>query len=114
MRNLQAEVRGIQITDIAGLVKGAAEGQGLGNAFLSHIGAVDGIIHMVRVFEDEMITHVEGEVDTVRDLDIVFSELLKKDVENVRQKVETLKPNVERSIDKTKKADLEYLLKNTG
>jgi GTP-binding protein YchF len=101
----------LQVTDIAGLVKGAAEGQGLGNAFLSHISAVDGIFHMIRVFEDEMITHVEGDVDPVRDLDIIFSELVKKDTETVRVQLEKVTPIVERGIDKTKKADLEYLKK---
>lgn len=51
----------LTVTDIAGLVRGASEGAGLGNAFLSHIAAVDGIYHMVRVFEDDEVTHVEGE-----------------------------------------------------
>jgi len=108
----KSEVPGVlQITDIAGLVKGAAEGQGLGNAFLSHIAAVDGIYHMVRVFEDEEITHVEGDVDPIRDLDIIFHELIKKDLENIRQKIDTTRPIVERGIDKTKKGDLEKLEK---
>jgi hypothetical protein len=56
----------VQITDIAGLVKGAASGEGLGNAFLSHIRAVDGIFHVVRIFESGDITHVEGALDPVR------------------------------------------------
>ncbi|KAG1659337.1 hypothetical protein FOA52_008391 [Chlamydomonas sp. UWO 241] len=73
----------LSITDIAGLVKGAAEGQGLGNAFLSHIAAVDGIFHVVRSFESEEVIHVEDSVDPVRDLDIIQSELCKKDLEFV-------------------------------
>lgn len=66
--------------DIAGLVKGASEGAGLGNAFLSHIGGVDGIYHVVRAFEDDSITHNEGDVDPIRDMDIIHSELMKKDM----------------------------------
>lgn len=67
------------ITDIAGLVRGASEGKGLGNAFLSHISAVDGMYHVIRAFEDETITHDEGDVNPVRDLDIIHSEMIKKD-----------------------------------
>jgi len=55
-----------QVTDIAGLVRGAAEGQGLGNAFLSHISAVDCVLHMIRVFDDADISHVEESVDPIR------------------------------------------------
>merc|ERR1712018_406915 len=71
----------LNIMDIAGLVKGAAEGQGLGNAFLSHIKACDAMFHLCRTFEDKEITHVEGEVDPVRDLDIINEELRLKDEE---------------------------------
>jgi obg-like ATPase 1 len=69
----------LNVTDIAGLVKGASEGQGLGNAFLSHIKACDAMFHLCRTFEDKEITHVEGEVDPVRDLDIINEELRLKD-----------------------------------
>jgi GTP-binding protein YchF len=69
----------IEIVDIAGLVKGASEGAGLGNAFLSHIQAVDGIYHVVRGFEGEEIIHEEGDVDPVRDMDIIHGELVAKD-----------------------------------
>ncbi len=65
--------------DIAGLVRGASEGQGLGNAFLSHIKAVDGIFHLVRAFEDPDVIHVEGELDPVRDIQIIHEELRLKD-----------------------------------
>mmetsp|Transcript_84260 Transcript_84260/g.225220 ORF Transcript_84260/g.225220 Transcript_84260/m.225220 type:complete len:221 (-) Transcript_84260:28-690(-) len=71
----------LQVTDIAGLVRGAAQGQGLGNAFLSHIQAVDCLLHMVRVFDDPDVTHVEDSVDPVRDLDIICGELVAKDLE---------------------------------
>jgi obg-like ATPase 1 len=85
-------------TDIAGLVKGASEGQGLGNAFLSHIAAVDGIFHMARAFGGDEVTHVEGSVDPVRDLDIIHNELLMKDLANVQGKVDTSRKNVERKL----------------
>jgi len=65
----------LTVMDIAGLVKGAAEGQGLGNAFLSHVKAVDAIFHMVRAFDSTEIAHVEGDVDPIRDLEIIHEEL---------------------------------------
>ena len=70
----------LTVMDIAGLVKGAAEGQGLGNAFLSHVKAVDAIFHMVRAFEDSDIVHVEGDVDPLRDLQIIHEELRSLDI----------------------------------
>jgi len=73
----------LEVVDIAGLVKGASEGQGLGNAFLANIQAVDGIFHVIRAFEDEEVTHVEGNVDPVRDLDIISDELRLKDIVTV-------------------------------
>jgi len=70
----------LNVTDIAGLVKGAAEGKGLGNAFLSHIQAVDAIYHVTRAFVKKDIEHVEGNVDPVRDFEIIRGELAKKDL----------------------------------
>eukprot|EP01027_Heterolobosea_sp_BB2_P020729 GEZU01029609.1.p2 GENE.GEZU01029609.1~~GEZU01029609.1.p2 ORF type:complete len:395 (-),score=174.91 GEZU01029609.1:394-1578(-) len=99
----------LQITDIAGLVKGASEGQGLGNAFLSHIRAVDAIFHIVRVFEDEDVSHVEGNVDPTRDLEIITKELLLKDIEFVEQAHEKIAAVVKRagaSAPKDKKEEL--------
>jgi len=61
----------IEFVDIAGLVKGASKGEGLGNKFLSHIREVDAIVHVVRCFEDENITHVDGKVDPVRDMETI-------------------------------------------
>jgi len=78
----------LQVTDIAGLVKGAAEGEGLGNAFLSHIQAVDCIFHVLRAFDDADVTHVEDSVDPVRDLEIIASELLRKDTDWCRSRRE--------------------------
>lgn len=73
----------VRFVDIAGLVKGAAEGQGLGNQFLHHIREVDAIVHVVRCFEDENIIHVEGSVDPVRDADIIQTELILADLETL-------------------------------
>lgn len=100
----------LTVTDIAGLVKGAASGAGLGNAFLSHIRAVDGIYHVVRAFEDVEVTHVEDSVDPVRDLEIITDELRLKDLEFVNTALPKLRVQVER-VDKTKKGDLACLEK---
>ena len=96
----------MSVTDIAGLIKGAAEGKGLGNQFLSNIYAVDGIYHVVRIFEDEDIIHVEGSIDPCRDLEIVCSELRLKDIEILQSKVEGLERIVGRTNDKEKKFEL--------
>ena len=71
--------------DIAGLIKGASEGAGLGNAFLSHIQAVDGIFHLVRAFDNKEVTHVDDSIDPVRDLETITSELCKKDLMYVKR-----------------------------
>jgi len=99
----------LTITDIAGLVKGANEGKGLGNAFLSHITAVDAIYHVVRGFKDKDVEHVEGEVEPVRDLQIITEELILKDLARVNERLETVKKLFERGIDKTKKQDVATL-----
>mmetsp|Transcript_7901 Transcript_7901/g.11934 ORF Transcript_7901/g.11934 Transcript_7901/m.11934 type:complete len:393 (-) Transcript_7901:31-1209(-) len=101
----------LQVTDIAGLVKGAAEGQGLGNRFLSNIASVDGAFQMVRAFENSEITHVDGEVDPVRDIETINQELLNKDMETIENLIAKIKPIVDRGIDKTQKVNLEHLLK---
>lgn len=84
----------LTVIDIAGLVKGAAEGLGLGNAFLSHIRAVDGIFHVVRAFADEDVTHVEGDVNPIRDLDIIIEELRLKDAEFLTKSLEAAKKSL--------------------
>ncbi len=96
----------IEFVDIAGLVKGAAEGKGKGNAFLSHIREVDLIIHVVRCFDDDDIIHVEGDVNPERDIAIIEEELILKDLESVEKRVETLKKQ-SKSGDKAMKAQLE-------
>ena len=83
----------IEFVDIAGLVKGASKGEGLGNKFLSNIREVDAIVHVVRAFEDDNIVHVEGSVDPIRDIDTINLELIMSDLEIL-----------DRRIDKTKKA----------
>lgn len=83
----------IEFVDIAGLVKGASKGEGLGNKFLSHIREVDAIVHVVRCFEDTNITHVDGSIDPIRDIETISLELIFSDVEMI-----------DRRIDRTKKA----------
>lgn len=100
----------LNVMDIAGLVKGASEGQGLGNAFLSHIRACDALFHMLRTFDGEDITHVEGDVDPVRDLEIIHDELRLKDIEYVDKQLESLTRNV-RSGDKKIKEALDVMTK---
>ncbi|KAJ1445092.1 P-loop containing nucleoside triphosphate hydrolase protein [Pelagophyceae sp. CCMP2097] len=78
----------LQVTDIAGLIRGAAEGAGLGNAFLSHIQAVDGLYHVVRAFESEEVIHVDDSVDPLRDLETIQIELSKKDLEYFTKQVQ--------------------------
>ncbi len=80
----------VEFVDIAGLVKGASEGKGKGNAFLSHIREVDLIVHVVRCFDDENVVHVEGEVEPERDIHIIEDELILKDLESVEKRVENL------------------------
>jgi obg-like ATPase 1 len=81
----------LTVYDIAGLTRGASTGAGLGNAFLSHIRAVDAIFQVVRCFDDAEIIHVEGDVDPVRDLDIISEELRIKDIEFVEKAYENIK-----------------------
>ncbi len=80
----------VDFVDIAGLVKGASKGEGLGNKFLSNIREVEVILHMVRCFEDENITHVEGGIDPIRDIEIIESELILADIEQLDKKIEKL------------------------
>lgn len=101
----------LNVVDIAGLVKGANEGQGLGNAFLSHIKACDGIFHMLRVFDDEEIVHVEGAVDPIRDIQIINDELRLKDLEYVEKAHDDVEKKVVRANDKTLKFDYDVLHK---
>ena len=80
----------IEFVDIAGLVKGASEGEGLGNQFLSHIREVDAILHMVRFFENPDITHVHGSIDPVGDIEVINLELVMADLQSVKSRREKL------------------------
>lgn len=102
----------LTVIDIAGLVKGASTGQGLGNAFLSHIKAVDGIYHVVRAFSGEEVVHVEGDVDPTRDLEIIREELRLKDAEFLNKAVETARKGLRgHENDKARKFEIETLEK---
>jgi GTP-binding protein YchF len=90
----------IEFVDIAGLVKGASKGEGLGNQFLSHIREVDAIVHVLRCFEDADIAHVEGNVDPVRDLEIIETELILADLESLEKRLPALEKKA-RSSDKS-------------
>ena len=78
----------LEFVDIAGLVKGASRGEGLGNKFLSHIREVDAIVHVVRCFEDDNVIHVDGSVDPARDIDVINTELILADIETVTKRTE--------------------------
>ena len=95
----------IDFVDIAGLVKGASKGEGLGNQFLSNIREVEVILHMVRCFEDPNIVHVEGDIDPIRDLEIIETELIYADITQLEKKIEKLKKQAK--FDKKAAAQLE-------
>jgi len=92
----------IAITDIAGLVKGASTGEGLGNAFLSHINGVDGIYHVVRGFPDQDVMHNDGEIDPIRDIETINNELRIKDMMHLEKAVEDCNTLMGRTKDKKK------------
>ncbi|TKX32334.1 redox-regulated ATPase YchF [Campylobacter aviculae] len=96
----------IEFVDIAGLVKGASKGEGLGNKFLSNIRETEMILHIVRCFDEENITHVEGKVDPIRDVEIINTELILADIEQLNKKIEKLNKEV-KSNQKGAKENLE-------
>lgn len=89
-----------EFTDIAGLVKGASKGEGLGNKFLSHIREVDAIVEVVRCFDNAEITHVEGNTDPVRDMEIINTELILADLEIVENRIGKIEKKAETTKDK--------------
>lgn len=95
----------IKFVDIAGLVKGANKGEGLGNQFLSHIKEVDAVVHIVRCFQEEKIIHVENTVDPIRDIAIINTELLLKDLETAGKRIN----NLEKDVRANKKEAMEEL-----
>ncbi len=101
----------IDFVDIAGLVKGASKGEGLGNKFLSNIRDVEVILHMVRCFDDENITHVEGAIDPIRDIEIIEGELIFADIEQLDKKIEKLKKETKFKKDAAPKLEVAMALK---
>ena len=100
----------ISFVDIAGLVKGASKGEGLGNKFLSHIREVDAIIHMIRCFDSSDIQNVNSTVDPVRDLEIIETEMMLADLESIQKRLEkNNKKNVDESIIKILEYALDYI-----
>ena len=95
----------VEFVDIAGLVRGASKGEGLGNQFLSHIRDVDAVLHVVRSFEENNITHVEGSLDPVRDIETIETELLIRDISSIDKRFEKLQKNA-RIGDKDAKKEL--------
>ncbi len=100
----------LDFVDIAGLVKGASKGEGLGNKFLSNIRETEVILQIVRCFEDENITHVEGSIDPIRDVEIIEQELLFSDMDQVEKRIESLQRKA-RGNDRDAKAQLEIAQK---
>jgi GTP-binding protein YchF len=98
----------IEFVDIAGLVKGASKGEGLGNKFLSHIREVDAIIHVLRCFEDPNVTHVHGKVDPLHDAEIIETELILADLESVEKRLPNLQKKMQ-SGDKSLKGTVDLL-----
>ena len=101
----------VEIVDIAGLVKGASKGEGLGNKFLANIRETDAIIHVLRCFDDENVVHVDGSVDPVRDKEIIDAELQLKDLETVESRIQKTEKQAKAGGDKQAKVALEVLYK---
>lgn len=99
----------IEIVDIAGLVKGASKGEGLGNQFLSHIREVDAIIHVVRCFDDPNVIHVDGSVDPVRDKEIIDAELIIKDLDTLDKRIQKVEKIAQVGSDKDAKKSYEVM-----
>ncbi len=98
----------IEFVDIAGLVKGASKGEGLGNKFLSNIREVDAIVHVVRAFEDTNIVHVEGNIDPIRDIETINFELIFSDLEIIARRIDRLKKQLKGG-DKKYQIEIDFL-----
>ncbi|HBG39862.1 MAG TPA: redox-regulated ATPase YchF [Porphyromonadaceae bacterium] len=97
----------VEIVDIAGLVKGASKGEGLGNKFLANIRETDAILHVLRCFDDENVTHVDGSVDPVRDKEIIDAELQLKDLETIEARINKVEKQAKTGGDKDAKRAFE-------
>jgi GTP-binding protein YchF len=103
----------LELVDVAGLVRGAASGEGLGNQFLGHIRNVNAIVHVLRCFRDDDVVHVEGSIDPLRDMETVQTELMLKDLETLERGLDKTR-KAAKSGDKKLKADVEMLEKAYG
>jgi len=101
----------VEIVDIAGLVKGASKGEGLGNKFLSHIRECQALLHVLRCFDDPNIVHVDGSVNPLRDKEIIDTELQLKDLETVTARIQRIEKQARSGGDKTAARTLDVLLK---
>ena len=101
----------VEIVDIAGLVKGASKGEGLGNKFLANIRETDAILHVLRCFDDDNITHVDGSVDPVRDKEIIDTELQLKDLETIESRIQKVQKQAQTGGDKQAKLAYQVLSK---
>ena len=101
----------VEIVDIAGLVKGASKGEGLGNKFLANIRETDAILHVLRCFDDENVTHVDGSVNPVRDKEIIDYELQLKDLETIERRIQKVQKQAQTGGDKLAKMTYDILLK---
>jgi GTP-binding protein YchF len=101
----------VEIVDIAGLVKGASKGEGLGNKFLANIRETDAILHVLRCFDDENVTHVDGSVNPVRDKEIIDYELQLKDLETIESRITKVQKQAQTGGDKQAKLQYEVLVK---
>ena len=100
-----------EFTDIAGLVKGASNGEGLGNKFLSHIREVDAIVEVVRCFDDKNIIHVDGEVDPIRDIEVINLELIFSDLEIIENRINKIAKKAQTSKNKEDVKEYDLLLR---
>jgi GTP-binding protein YchF len=100
-----------EFTDIAGIVKGASQGEGLGNKFLSHIREVDAIVQVVRAFDDENVTHVDGNVDPIRDIETINLELIFADLEVVEKRIPKILKKAQLKVDQDSVFEYEVLKK---
>lgn len=101
----------VEIVDIAGLVKGASKGEGLGNKFLANIRETDAILHVLRCFDDDNITHVDGSVNPVRDKEIIDTELQLKDLETIESRIQKVQKQAQTGGDKQAKLTYQVLAK---